>query len=127
MCGIVGFVGKVTSPLDCLNSMVRAVRHRGPDDQGVWLNDNSNIGLGHARLSIVDLSKAGHQPMQSESARYVIVFNGEVYNHYSLRIELDSISCRNWHGHSDTEVILAAIDTWYSKRYWWSVMKNEWI
>jgi len=85
MCGIVGFIGKVTSPLDCLNSMVHSIRHRGPDSQGVWFDDDSNVGLGHSRLSIVDLSKAGHQPMQSESARYVIVFNGEVYNHCSLR------------------------------------------
>jgi len=112
MCGIVGFIGKVTSPLDCLNSMVHSIRHRGPDSQGVWFDDDSNVGLGHSRLSIVDLSKAGHQPMQSESARYVIVFNGEVYNHCSLRHELDSISSRKWCGHSDTETLLAAIEQW---------------
>lgn len=112
MCGIAGFMGNVTSPLDCLKSMAHALRHRGPDGQGVWFDENSMVGLAHSRLSIVDLSQAGHQPMQSGSKRYVIVFNGEIYNHRTLRVELESVSSRNWHGHSDTETLLEAVEQW---------------
>ena len=76
------------------------------------LMKNADIGLAHARLSILDLSSAGNQPMHSISNNYVIVFNGEIYNHNELRLELELINKRNWFGHSDTETLLAAIEEW---------------
>ena len=90
--------------------MARLISHRGPDDQGVWYDDN--VGLAHTRLSILDLSLAGHQPLQSATGRYVIVFNGEIYNHHALRYELEKLTVRNWRGHSDTETLVAAIEQW---------------
>ncbi|NCP72648.1 MAG: asparagine synthase (glutamine-hydrolyzing) [Shewanella sp. CG18_big_fil_WC_8_21_14_2_50_42_11] len=112
MCGIAGFIGQYQSATDCLSQMASAIAHRGPDDQGVWFDEGVGVGLAHARLSILDLSPAGHQPMQSVSERYVMVFNGEIYNHNRLRTELESITVRNWRGHSDTETLLAAIEQW---------------
>ncbi|BFM49625.1 asparagine synthase (glutamine-hydrolyzing) [Marinomonas sp. THO17] len=112
MCGIAGFLGKSTSPDIDLSNMVNAIRHRGPDDQGIWFDQSAGIGLAHARLSIVDLSSAGHQPMQSISERYALVFNGEIYNHHLLRTELERDETRLWRGHSDTETLLAAIEKW---------------
>ena len=91
-------------------AMASALKHRGPDDSGEWADGAVGIALGFQRLSILDLSAAGHQPMISHSGRYVIAFNGEVYNFERIRAELPSdISYR---GHSDTEVILAAIEAW---------------
>src|SRR4051812_219182 len=106
MCGITGFWSKrrSTSPLSILRGMADRIAHRGPDDHGVWFDELNGIGFGHRRLSILDLSTESHQPMWSASGRYCIVFNGEVYNHTSLRAELPE---RNWRGHSDTEVMLA--------------------
>ena len=112
MCGIAGYLGKTTHPYSCLNEMARAIKHRGPDDTGTWFDEDGDIGLAHARLSILDLSSAGHQPMHAISNNFVLVFNGEIYNHKILRFELDSINPRNWLGHSDTETLLAAIDYW---------------
>jgi asparagine synthase (glutamine-hydrolysing) len=112
MCGIAGYLGKTTHPYSCLNEMARAINHRGPDDTGTWFDEDGDIGLAHARLSILDLSSAGHQPMHAISKNFVLVFNGEIYNHTILRFELDSINPRNWLGHSDTETLLAAIDYW---------------
>ena len=112
MCGIAGFVGLTQNPSHCLKEMVQAINHRGPDSHGVWLNEDMSIGLAHARLSIIDLSSAGHQPMHSVSKRYTILFNGEIYNHQDLRHQLESLENRNWHGHSDTETLLAAIEQW---------------
>tara|TARA_B110000305_G_scaffold106703_1_gene120020 strand:- start:3212 stop:5131 length:1920 start_codon:yes stop_codon:yes gene_type:complete len=112
MCGIAGYIGQIPSSYNCLETMVREIRHRGPDDRGIWKNDEVGIGLAHARLSILDLSSAGHQPMHSASKNFVIVFNGEIYNHKNLRSELDSYSHINWSGHSDTETLLAAIERW---------------
>lgn len=114
MCGIVGFVSQ--SALD-LSTLVRAmagtVRHRGPDDEGSWIDAECGLALGHRRLSIIDLSPSGHQPMHSASGRYVIVYNGEIYNHKSLRATLEAHGCAPpWRGHSDTEVLLAAIEHW---------------
>jgi asparagine synthase (glutamine-hydrolysing) len=113
MCGIAGiwtFAGESDDVLrERATSMACALRHRGPDDDGVWSDGAAGVALGFRRLSIVDLSKAGAQPMVSESGRYVIVFNGEVYNHRRLAEELGP---RAYRGHSDTEVMLACIEAW---------------
>lgn len=114
MCGLAGVMARrpgVSAAL--VKSMNAAIAHRGPDDFGVWEDADAGICLGHRRLSIVDLSAAGHQPMQSASGRYVMVFNGEVYNHLDLRAELESMQAAPaWRGHSDTETLLAGIDRW---------------
>ena len=94
MCGITGFWEVPSRPLGELNEMARrmanAIAHRGPDDLGAWSDPQAGIALGHRRLSIIDLSPAGHQPMTSSTGRFVIVFNGEIYNHLELRTELDN-------------------------------------
>jgi asparagine synthase (glutamine-hydrolysing) len=93
--------------------MAAAIINRGPDDSGVWSDVEASIALAHRRLSVVDLSPAGHQPMASASGRYVIVFNGEIYNHLDMRTELEkSGGSFQWRGHSDTETLLAGIDVW---------------
>jgi asparagine synthase (glutamine-hydrolysing) len=93
--------------------MTRALVHRGPDDEGIWLDAEAGIAFGHRRLSIVDLSAAGHQPMHSASGRFVITLNGEIYNYEDLRRELTGQGHRvDWRGHSDTEVLLAGFDSW---------------
>jgi len=112
LCGIAGFLGSVDKPEELLTNMANAIQHRGPDDKGIWLDQAKEIGLAHTRLSILDLSSAGHQPMHSLSDRYLIVFNGEIYNHAIIRAELDSINARNWLGYSDTETLLVAIEQW---------------
>jgi len=89
--------------------MIGAIGYRGPDDSGVWCDPSLGLSLGHARLSILDLSPAGRQPMMSASGRYVIVYNGEVYNHLDLRKQLSGVI---WRGHSDTETLLAALEAW---------------
>ena len=114
MCGIVGIFQP--SPLghetrDLLLAMTQRLRHRGPDDDDVWISEESGIGLGHRRLSILDLSAAGHQPMHSASGRHVITYNGEIYNFQSLRRELEALG-QKFRGHSDTEVLLAAVSEW---------------
>lgn len=115
MCGIAGFWdmnGRFGSARAraLLNKMTCTLRHRGPDDEGLFLGENG-IALGHRRLAIVDLSAEGHQPMESASGRYVMVFNGEVYNHGVLRPELIKAGY-TFRGHSDTEVMLAAMEHW---------------
>lgn len=93
--------------------MANAIAHRGPDSHGIWSDAAAGIGLAHRRLAIVDLSPAGHQPMQSNTRRYMLVFNGEIYNHLVLRDELERQGkSPAWRGHSDTETLLAAIDAW---------------
>jgi asparagine synthase (glutamine-hydrolysing) len=92
--------------------MAGALAHRGPDDQGVWADAEPGVGLCHRRLAIVDLSPAGHQPMHSASGRYVLTFNGEIYNHQALRAELEGLGAVDnggWRGHSDTETLVEAI------------------
>jgi asparagine synthase (glutamine-hydrolysing) len=92
--------------------MASAISHRGPDDHGAWADTGAGIALAHRRLSIVDLSPLGRQPMASASGRYVLVFNGEVYNYRRLREELPATARGGLRGHSDTEVMLAAIEAW---------------
>jgi asparagine synthase (glutamine-hydrolysing) len=114
MCGIAGYFSPEAIPEDQARARLRlmtdAIVHRGPDDQGQWYEASAGIGLGMRRLSIIDLSPAGHQPMRSACGRYVLVFNGEIYNHKSIRHDLESRGVSPaWRGHSDTEVLLAAI------------------
>lgn len=117
MCGIAGLF-QSHGALDAgaaatLRRMVDAIAHRGPDDSGTWVDAERGIALGHRRLSIVDLSPNGHQPMISASGRFVIVYNGEIYNHRALRAEIDAARGGwQWRGHSDTEVMLAAFECW---------------
>jgi asparagine synthase (glutamine-hydrolysing) len=113
MCGISGFwqpVGANEAALDAAaRVMGAAIRHRGPDADGTFCRADQGLALVHRRLAILDLSPAGEQPMRSASGRYLIVFNGEIYNHLALRAQL---SHQQWRGHSDTETLLAAIDQW---------------
>lgn len=119
MCGLAGvFASRGLSSEQLQRAaldMSGAIAHRGPDDDGVWVDATAGIALGFRRLAIVDLSAQGHQPMRSVSGRYIIVFNGEVYNHRGLRRELESGGCI-FRGHSDTEVILAAFEQWGVER-----------
>ena len=133
MCGFTGFLDRKTAlssdevrPI--LDAMNRQILHRGPDDDGVWIDANQGIALAHRRLSILDLSTAGHQPMVSQNQRYVLAFNGEIYNHLDLRQEIENFGLApvhpladqnptpdpqpdsRWRGHSDTETLLAAIE-----------------
>ena len=118
MCGLTGFVRYGGFQADMARTiavrMADAIAHRGPDDCGVWLDAQEGIALAHRRLSVLDLSPAGHQPMVAASGRYVIVFNGEIYNHQDLRSRLarDTFHSLAWKGHSDTETLLACIDAW---------------
>jgi asparagine synthase (glutamine-hydrolysing) len=112
MCGLTGFIiapGAIAEPGAAVACMAAAVTHRGPDDAGTWEDAAAGVALAHRRLSILDLSAAGHQPMESAGGRHVIVFNGEIYNHLELRARLAG---RAWRGHSDTETLLAAIEAW---------------
>jgi asparagine synthase (glutamine-hydrolysing) len=112
MCGIAGVVdpsGMLRDAPVSLHEMVDRLAHRGPDDRGVWWRADLRIGLAHRRLSILDVSPAGHQPMVSACGRWVIAFNGEVYGFEGLRRELDSRRFTPWRGHSDTEVVLECI------------------
>jgi asparagine synthase (glutamine-hydrolysing) len=113
MCGIVGVLSRSSLAENHLRAMVARLHHRGPDDSGVWVDLSAGIGLGHARLAIIDVSPAGHQPMHSASGRYVITYNGEVYNHLSIRAELEAAGkAPAWIGRSDTESVLAAVEAW---------------
>lgn len=118
MCGLTGFIVpnnhyNADELGRTIKKMTDRLHHRGPDDSGIWNDVKNGIALGHRRLSIVDLSAHGHQPMSSACGRYVIAFNGEIYNYKNLKQELDSLNNKyNWRGHSDTEVLLAAISLW---------------
>ncbi|HIN84614.1 MAG TPA: hypothetical protein EYM90_06920 [Phycisphaerales bacterium] len=114
MCGVCGIFDpsqktKLNSQLD---SMVNTLRHRGPDDCGIWFSLDGRVALGHRRLSVIDCSAAGKQPMESKCGRYTIVYNGEIYNYQTIRKELEQDHSIRWDGHSDTEVLLEAISTW---------------
>ena len=134
MCGFTGFLERSENSSEQLTEIVTRMAstlvHRGPDDGGIWTDPSAGVALGHRRLSILDLSPAGHQPMVSRNGRYVIAFNGEIYNHQALRIKLGTeprypdhplfdrpaertdSSPHDWRGHSDTETLLAAIEAW---------------
>ena len=116
MCGVAGFLleSRERNKFNfesTLKKMSNAIIHRGPDDSGEWTDKSNGVGLAHRRLSILDLSKAGHQPMISRSGRYVIAFNGEIYNHQEIRTQIEELSNNfMWRGHSDTETILEAFE-----------------
>lgn len=114
MCGIVGAMQFSGIGLPHLLSAIRLrLHHRGPDDYGHWIDKDEGIALGHTRLAIVDLSPAGHQPMPSACDRYMIAFNGEIYNHHKLRQQLEQQGqAPAWRGHSDTETLLACFSAW---------------
>ncbi|AZE60108.1 asparagine synthase (glutamine-hydrolyzing) [Pseudomonas synxantha] len=115
MCGFSGiFQSRIGDLTAIVNRMNDALTHRGPDDRGVWVDENVGLALGHRRLAIVDLSEAGRQPMHSSCGRFVIVFNGEIYNHRELRQKLEGevLSPLAWRGHSDTEVLLEGLVNW---------------
>jgi len=114
MCGINGFYSRSLSTFDnVVEKMNLAISHRGPDSNGTWSDKDSGIVLGHQRLSIIDLSLAGHQPMRSSSGRFILTYNGEVYNHLEIRKEIENKnSYIKWRGNSDTEILIEAIDLW---------------
>lgn len=117
MCGLVGILDPRTaasaSEWDALiGAMADRLAHRGPDDRGLWCDSDAGIALGFRRLAILDLSTAGHQPMISADGNLVMIFNGEIYNHHALRAELEQAGAGGWRGHSDSEVLLAAIQHW---------------
>ena len=110
MCGIVGYWSEKNFSDDLIKVMCDQIRHRGPDAQSAWSDKARGIFLGHQRLSILDLSEAGKQPMISSCGRYALVFNGEIYNHLKLRNLLSEKQADiNWRGHSDTETLLNCI------------------
>jgi asparagine synthase (glutamine-hydrolysing) len=116
MCGIAGFIEfkanrKKAALLESIEAMTQSIAHRGPDGSGAWLDESSGVALGHRRLSIIDLSDTGSQPMASASGRFVITFNGEVYNFKEIRSELEAKGIR-FRGGSDTEVLVEAIAEW---------------
>ena len=115
MCGLTGFHSETRS--DPLSStalqMAQTLTHRGPDDCGVWTDPRRGLALAHRRLSVLELSEAGHQPMISHEDRFVVVFNGEIYNHLELRDRLEKENrALRWRGHSDTETLLACVSAW---------------
>ena len=120
MCGIAGIVtGTGGSSTETLNRMTDQLEHRGPDDSGIWFDEEAGIALGTRRLAIIDISAAGHQPMHSSDGRYVLTFNGEIYNHRELRTEVEAsghVPEGGWRGHCDTETFLEAVATWGLER-----------
>ena len=115
MCGIAGVLGQGAADPRLITRMSDALRHRGPDDGGIWTDAEAGIALGSRRLAIIDISPAGHQPMHSSDGRYVLTFNGEIYNHRELRAEVEASGHApegGWRGHCDTETLLEAIAAW---------------
>ena len=115
MCGVAGVLAAKAPDDAIIRRMTGTIRHRGPDDGGSWIDAEAGIALGHRRLSIVDLSPHGHQPMASPDGRWVISCNGEIYNHRELRSALDQAGLTpdgGWRGHSDIETLVAAIAAW---------------
>jgi asparagine synthase (glutamine-hydrolysing) len=113
MCGIAGILSSKPVAAGTLTAMTDRLRHRGPDDEGVWIDDSGQVGFGQRRLAIIDLSPAGHQPMESADGRFVLSYNGEIYNHAEIRREIDGqFGPQPWRGHSDTETLVEAIARW---------------
>jgi asparagine synthase (glutamine-hydrolysing) len=117
MCGIVGIYSfggsKIRIDISLLIKMRDTMVHRGPDGAGVWISEDARVGMGHRRLSIIDLSETAGQPMHNEDGSLSIVFNGEIYNHSEIRSELEKTNRHQWKtDHSDTEVILHAFEEW---------------
>jgi len=125
MCGITGFYSKNLSTFNnAILKMTSAISHRGPDSSNTWQDKASGIVFGHQRLSILDLSTAGNQPMQSNSQRFIITYNGEIYNHLEIRQELKKINLNNkWKSNTDTETLLEAIEFWGIEK---TLKKNYW-
>jgi asparagine synthase (glutamine-hydrolysing) len=105
-------MGSAADRRDVLEAMTGTIRHRGPDDEGIWADAEAGIAFGHRRLSIVDLSPMGHQPMASSDGRFVIAYNGEIYNHAVMRAEIEQVGPVAWRGHSDTETLVEGIALW---------------
>ncbi len=118
MCGISGIIKKNSSDIKDLESEIRkmslSLKHRGPDNSGIWIDNTNGIALGHQRLSILDLSTAGNQPMLSNDSSIVISFNGEIYNHLEIRKKLENYPHKHfeWKSNTDTETLLRAFDIW---------------
>ena len=115
MCGIVGLISGRSGRPELVERLIDPVTHRGPDDRGTWVDPDARVGFGHRRLAIVDLSPLGRQPMFSSNGRWVITYNGEIYNHRELRRRLDAEKATpegGWRGHSDTETLVEAIAAW---------------
>src|SRR5262245_27042811 len=114
MCGIAGLLGPPGDPAEARAMGIRmatTLAHRGPDDSGDWADDRGPAALGLRRLPIIHLSPEGHQPMRSADGRYVMIYNGEIYDFLDLRAELEAAGC-TFRGHSDSEVLLAAVSRW---------------
>ena len=110
MCGIVGVLSENNQSLfDKINKLLKTFKYRGPDNTGIWVDQNNQVSLGHLRLSILDLSSSGNQPMTSSNDRYKIVYNGEIYNFKSLKLELEKDNNTKWKSSTDTEVLLEHI------------------
>ena len=114
MCGFVGFLDRAgfADGEALLRRMADTIVHRGPDSDGYWVDGDAGIALAHRRLAIIDLSPAGHQPMASHDGRFVLSYNGEIYNHLDLRRELEEKGPVDWRGHSDTETLLQGFSAW---------------
>lgn len=113
MCGLAGFYSKNANSSEPIEAMASSITARGPDSLGIWKDECSKLFMGHRRLSVLDISLSGHQPMQSACGKYIIVFNGEIYNHLCLREKLERSSLAPvWRGHSDTETLLACFSAW---------------
>ena len=119
MCGLAGILTDRLPPAGVIGRMCDSLQHRGPDDGRTWTDEDAGVAIGFRRLAILDLSDAGCQPMHSPCGRYVLVFNGEIYNHLELRSTLArqgkhtaAADCTAWRGHSDTETLLACVNAW---------------
>jgi asparagine synthase (glutamine-hydrolysing) len=114
MCGFAGFLNRAgfADGEAVLRRMADTIVHRGPDSEGYWVDGEAGIALAHRRLAIIDLSPAGHQPMASHDGRFVMSYNGEIYNHLDLRRELEAKGTIEWRGHSDTETLLQGFSAW---------------
>jgi len=111
MCGFAGYLSEsINADKDIIYKMVERVSSRGPDSEGLWLDQTNNFAIGHKRLSILDLSNTGHQPIISSNSRYVLAFNGEIYNHLEIRRLLNRKQDISWKGTSDTETLINAIE-----------------